>query len=464
MDRINHVVVLMLENRSFDHMLGDLSQVYEDLDGIDPNQRPRRNIFKGNPYLQEGGAGRFVSPDPRHEVEHVNVQLQEDGAGTPNSGFVQDFADSYPNLKDGSQASEEALKEVMRFHAHGTLRALHALAENFTVCDRWFASVPGPTWPNRLFVMSGTSLGRVTMPEGLFKWNIHWYSQPTIFDRLNEKGKSWKVYFGDFPLSFLLVHQWEPSNVARHHHMTEFFRDAAGDKEGFPAFAFIEPAYMPPGAQDDHPPHDIFGGETLVASVYNAIRANESLWNETLLIVLCDEHGGFYDHVSPPFGAVPPDFHQEDGFKFDRYGVRVPAILVSPWVGSGVLKTQFDHTSILKYLIDKWELGPLGNRTARAETFAAALLKTARTETPPKIEVQEEVPEGQPPATNTLGPSQRAIVALSQALESMVDETAETVAARAKHILSNAQSHIDIAVDRVESFIEKMKAKLPHPR
>jgi phospholipase C len=458
MASINHVVVLMLENRSFDHMLGDLTQVYKNLDGIDP-AKPRENIYNGKHYPQRGGAGRYVSPDPHHEIEHVWVQLQKDAAGNP-SGFVQDFADAYPTLKDGSAASEAALQEVMRFHGRGTLKALHTLAANFTVCDQWFAPVPGPTWPNRLFAMSGTSLGRVTMPAGLFNWNLHWYNQFTIFDRLNEKGKSWKVYFGDFPLSFLLVHQWEPSNVAKHCHMTDFFRDAAGDKDQFPSLAFIEPAYMPPGAQDDHPPHDIFAGEELIASVYNAIRANGPLWNETLLIVLCDEHGGFYDHVYPP-AAVAPDFHREDGFAFNQYGVRVPAILVSPWVGNRALKTLFDHTSILKFMIDKWGLGPLGNRTAMANTFSAAdFLPNVRIDTPASIEVEQIVPAGEPPIVNTLGPNQHAIVALSQALESMVEDTAETVAARAKHILSNAQSNIDIAVDRVESFIEKMTAKL----
>lgn len=98
----------------------------------------------------------------------------------------------------------------MQYHADGTLPAFHTLAASFTICDHWHASVPGPTWPNRLFVMSGTSLGRVKMPNGIMSLNLHWYDQPTVFDRLNEKKKDWKVYFGDTPLSFLLVHQWEP--------------------------------------------------------------------------------------------------------------------------------------------------------------------------------------------------------------------------------------------------------------
>jgi phospholipase C len=448
---IKHVVLLMLENRSFDHMLGDLKQVYPDLDGVDPS---RSNRYQRKTYKQQPGAGRFVAPDPRHEYEHVMVQVQKDAGGTSNSGFVQDYAQSYPN------ADEDARHEIMRYHGYPNLKALHTLAANFTVCDHWYAPVPGPTWPNRLFAMSGTSLGRVTMPEGLFNWNLHWYSQMTLFDRLNEKKREWKVYFGDFPLSFLLVHQWEPANAARHHKMTEFFRDAAGDAKDFPDFAFIEPAYMPPGADDDHPPHDIFGGETLVASVYNAIRANDALWRQTLLVVLCDEHGGFYDHEQP-IAAVPPDYHQEDGFQFNLSGIRVPALLISPWVPKGVLATPFDHTSLLKYLIDKWGLGPLGQRAARANTFKDRFMAAARDDTPTFLDVQNEVPMDEPPALKTLSSNQQAIVALSHALESLVDEPAETVAARSRHILSNAQSHIDIAVDRVESFIEKMASKLP---
>src|SRR5262249_7095519 len=195
-----------------------------------------------------------------------------------------------------------------------------------------------------------------------------WYSQITIFDRLNEVGKDWRVYFGDFPLSFLLVNQWKPENVARHHHMREFFVDVRGPAEKFPSFAFIEHQYFSPGANDDHPPHDIHSGDVLVADVYNAIRKNDALGKETLLVVLFDEHGGFYDH-EPPIPTVPPDSNHGDGFDFRKTGLRVPALLVSPFAGQKVVPTPFDHTSLLKYLIDKWGLGSLGNRTAKANSI-----------------------------------------------------------------------------------------------
>jgi phospholipase C len=348
-----------------------------------------------------------------------------------------------------------ARDEVMRYHAVGTLPALHALARSFTVCDRWFSSVPGPTWANRLFLMSGTSLGRVNMPGGLLDLNLHWYDQPTIFDRLGERGREWAVYHGDTPLSLLLTHQWEPQNLARYRPMRQFFTDVANHPFAeFPAFAFIEPAYLDPGANDDHPSHDVLAGEALIASVYNAIRANARLWDSTLLVVLFDEHGGFYDHVPPP-PAVPPDHHQEE-YTFDLLGVRVPALLVSPYAAAGVLHEQMDHTSLLKYLIDKWELAPLGERTARANSFAGALQNPARSDAPPAISAVPigMTPVAQPPG-QPLNDHQTALVALSHALESMADEDPAVIAARSRQVLTGPQSKIDAAVERVETFLSR---------
>src|SRR5439155_14855983 len=130
------------------------------------------------------------------------------------------------------------------------------------------------------------------------------------------------------------------------------------DAESFPAYSFIEPCYFGRWQNDDHPPVDVYRGERLIASVYNAMRANQELWDKSMLIVLYDEHGGFYDHVEPP-SAVAPDSHREE-FAFDRLGLRVPVVIASPWVKRGVCHTAFDHTSILKYLIEKWKLAPLG--------------------------------------------------------------------------------------------------------
>jgi phospholipase C len=153
--------------------------------------------------------------------------------------------------------------------------------------------------------------------------------------------------------------------------MERFYADVRGDEAKFPDFAFIEPKYFGVEQDDDHPPHNVMKAQKLVADVYNAIRANDALFESTLLLVVYDEHGGFYDHVPPP-AAVPPD-GKTDEYTFDRLGVRDPAVLVSPWLDARVDSTVFDHTSLLKYLQDKWALGPLGARTAAANSVGKAL-------------------------------------------------------------------------------------------
>ena len=171
-DPVKHVIVLMLENRSFDHILGGLE--IDDLNGIVKNG-PQSNVdADGNAYAQQPGALRVLRYDPKHELQHVIHQLSNN-----NTGFVEDFHRAYPLSTEPDRA------EIMKYHADGALPALHALAKNFAVCDNWYSSLPGPTWPNRFFVHSGTSLGRASMPEGILDANQHWYNQTTIFDRLN---------------------------------------------------------------------------------------------------------------------------------------------------------------------------------------------------------------------------------------------------------------------------------------
>jgi phospholipase C len=211
------------------------------------------------------------------------------------------------------------------------------------------------------------------MPEGILHLRpqeVFVQDQITLFDRLNEAGISWRIYFYDFPSSLLLNRQRLPENIAGYEFINKFFTDVL-DERHFPSFVFIEPKYFGVDQNDDHPPHNIFKAEKLIADVYNAIRSSHDLWKSTLLVVAYDEHGGFYDHVEP-LGAVPPDDHHEE-WTFDRLGVRVPAILVSPWVDAGVEKTGFDHTSLLKYLQEKWNLGPLGRRTEAANSIRVAL-------------------------------------------------------------------------------------------
>jgi phospholipase C len=185
-DPIKHVIVLMLESRSFDQMLGCFGA---DVDGVVVRSEGVNHDTAGNEYKQRPIAETSFAFDPRHEWEHVEIQL-----ANGNSGFVKDFAASakgHPTPND--------YHGIMDYFAIGQVAALHALAQHFTVCDRWFSSVPGPTWTNRFFVHSGTSLGRVKMGA------LHFlgYDQPTIYNELEEKGISWAIYAGDIPQSVL---------------------------------------------------------------------------------------------------------------------------------------------------------------------------------------------------------------------------------------------------------------------
>src|SRR6185295_14767451 len=308
---IQHVVVLMLENHSFDQMLGDFQSKYKELDGIDPAAPARTNVDpNGREYPQAPTTTRSVDPDPRHELAHVLRQIESDEplahhhrcmhriwrllralvtaaiswvcpqnkvavmrAAAPYRGrFVLDYSESYPY----PETDEKKRREIMGYYERGTLPALHALADHFTICDRWFASVPGPTWTNRFFVHTGTSLGIVRMPDN--KWDVEnydVYDQATIYDRLNERTIPWRIYYHDVLQSLALTNQWPKENKRRYRKMDQFEADIAGPEETFPAYVFIEPQYLEPDPNDDHPPYDIFAAQALIARVYNAIRANE---------------------------------------------------------------------------------------------------------------------------------------------------------------------------------------------
>jgi len=381
-DPIKHVILLLLENRSFDQMLGCFRERYPNLDGVDPANRGSNTDNSGQIFKQEETREVQMDLDPGHRLEDVMVQLENNNAGFVKN-FVQRHADSSP----------EQRQQVMSFYPLMFLDALHRMARDFTICDHWFSSVPGPTWPNRFFALSGTSSGTVRMPKGITDSDLEGFfaqHQDTIFDRLNEAQRSWKVYFYDFPSSLILNHQRRPENLAHYFRIDQFFKEVANEAE-FPEFCLIEPKFAGRDQNDDHPPHNIMKGEKLIADVYNAIRSRDELWKSSLLVILFDEHGGFYDHVPPPPTIAPDDERdKKQPFNFDRLGVRVPAVLVSPWVDKRVETTQFDHTSLLKYLIEKWNLGPLGNRTAAANSIGAAITRnTPREDTLPFIRVSQ---------------------------------------------------------------------------
>jgi phospholipase C len=449
-DPIEHVFVLMMENRSFDHLLGDISRV----NGVDP-QSPRSNMhpISTASYPQKPDAIRKLKPDPHHDAKNVRRQIFGEGLGNMG-GFVYDFALEEPN-------SEKAWPQVMSYFKRGSLPALHELATSFCVCDSWFSSVPGPTWPNRFFVHSGTSQGWIKMPEPPFHPNLHKYDQTTIYDRLNERDIKWRIYAGDIPQSLVLASLRSKENKRNFSLMRHFYTDIKNtDGGGFPNYVFIEPSYMPGGQNDQHPPHDVLKGDDLIASVYNALRANETLWSKSLLILMWDEHGGFYDHVLPP-SAVPPD-HNHQEFDFKQYGVRVPTLLISKWVKPGsVYRTTegvLDHTSILAFLSDKYELGPLGARTATAASFREAIVAVPNDKTPrrvgaaPRPAEMAMIPDDSLPALNK---NQVALIEFTKHLELEMSADALDVGRRAIRAGASADGEVHAAKERVQLFLEQ---------
>ena len=463
-DPIRHVVVLMLENRSFDHALGCYQAVYAGLNGIDQTASPRTNSVRGWPSPAEQTVGATPAfPDRKslldlpHEFADVRVQIGEDSA---MQGFAQ-------TANDFSHGDEDSTKESMKYFDRGELVALHALADTYLICDNWYSSLPGPTWPNRIFALTGTTLGHVDMPGSIIDTGWHWYDQTTIFDCLNQKSVPWRVFFHDVPQSLILAHQFRDlRNAARYDHFREFAVTCQVPEAEFPGFVFIEPAFFGSGANDGHPPHNINKSQELISDVYGAIRGNPDLFASTLLIITFDEHGGFYDHQAPPVNSkFIPDSNSHDTFKFDQLGVRVPTILVSPFVQQGFCSEVFDHTSILRYLVNKWDLQgqALGGRVEHITDLAVALEIAPRDVASLPMTIPRTFPNsGSPPITPTfLHDGQVALLGLSHLLEIETGADAQVIANRSAILQHGPEAQASVAADRVDAFLTKAKTAFP---
>jgi phospholipase C len=395
---VNSVVVLMLENRSFDHMLGYLypgkvtpsGQPFEGLMGTESNPgssgQAAVTVFPIEPTTPN--AYYMPGADPGEGYMSTNSQLYgstkapASGLAAPGQGFVSDYAYTL-NWQSKESASWPIVTgtvegDIMGCYTSAALPVLSALATGYAVCDQWFSSVPTETMPNRAFALAATSQGHMDDKTRTF-------TSPTIFGLLDAASLGWAVYgYDDEPLTKKTFTQISTADASHFGKFTDF--QAAAAAGTLPPFTFLEPSWESTG-NSQHPNYDVALGEQLIHDVYEALLTGPG-WPGTLLVITYDEHGGCYDHVPPPWGAVPPDSDAgEFGFGFDRFGVRVPTVLVSPLIAPGTVYrvpaggTPLDHTSILQTVEQRWSLPTLTARDAAAPSFAGVLtLTTPRTD------------------------------------------------------------------------------------
>lgn len=411
--QIKKIVYLMMENRSLDSLLGWLyedskpSQVFPkdgppEFDGLhgktlelpdrygklhlvtklaDEDLKKWGHVPRYNPY--EMFRKKFNNdPRPPYSTWHgVMNQLYGDAKmieGLPDykqvdpgmRGFLQDYQFCW----DDGQG-------ILACYQPHQVPVLSGLARSYAVSDRWFSSVPSQTNPNRAFSLCGTSMGRES--NLCFTANEQ-FDSPTFINWLSKAGKSVGLFFEDVWLRGKCYTEWtfprvSECSVLERGSLAGFCEKASAGR--LPDFSYLEPAWSGlVDGTDYHPPSPVEPAEACLYRVYRALRSSPH-WEETLFIVTFDEHGGCYDHVAPPRGVIRPDsLEGEDGFKFDMFGVRVPTLLVSPFVESGTVfrsgeAMDFDHTSIAKTLllwagVDLVDVSDsLGARMPAAPTF-----------------------------------------------------------------------------------------------
>lgn len=391
---LEHVIVLMLENRSFDHMLGFL---YADSANVAPSGQPFDGLTgtESNPdatgqpvtvfKIEPTTANAYYMPgaDPGEGYMATNSQLfgsikaPASPAEPAMQGFIKDFAytlgwqsrESGWTILPGTTAGD-----IMGCFTPRALPVISALARGYAVCDQWFSSAPTETMPNRAFALAATSQGHMDDKTRTF-------TSPSIFGLLGQHGVTWGIYgYSAEPLTKSTFTDIAPAAHGTIGKFTDFTAAAAAGT--LPNFSFLEPSWASTG-NSQHPAYDVALGEQLMHDVYEAVRTGPA-WNQTLLVITYDEHGGCYDHVAPPYGVTAPDATVgEFGFDFTRLGVRVPTILVSPLIAPGTVyrvpagSTPLDHTSTLKTVEQRWSLPPLTARDAAAPGFGDVLTLSA---------------------------------------------------------------------------------------
>lgn len=505
LDNFDHVVVLMLENRSFDNLLGFL---YEDgvpagkrfaglQDGNHSNPVPSRAIDAASHQqvnVEKAADYHQPYPDPGETWPHVNTQLFNhvdpdnvgvDGASMtspynlptdapavpPMNGFVNDYINTNEALLD-KQVKYEQYSQIMQCFKPDQLPVMSALAQNFAVFDHWFCSVPSQTWCNRAFWHTGTSGGELINPIGegghsvrnMWDWHKQVWHKKNLFDALAEQDISWKIY-AETVFSLTSAINGITKNSSGHvvsdpdlSHELPFGFQHDLKHNSLPQYSFIEPRFIM-AHNDQHPstwnskifgktdPGTVLRGEKLIYDVYTAIR-NSPLRDKILLIITHDEHGGCFDHVAPP-AAVPPAAGETglDGFKFDRLGVRVPMIMVSSHIQPGtIINETHDHASFLKTMSLKWGFGSLTERDRNAQDFSHVFSAQARSTDWP--ELTDPLPEGD---------------VKSNYHDHPLSDLQKSILAGAEHLLENQQPDmLKRAGLKVRQEIETVKDAVDH--
>jgi len=423
---INHVFVLMLENRSFDNLLGFSGITGPDavtgkptaingLNGTESNSQGGQAYHTGHP------APSSLPVDPGHEFIDTLLQLTgtstyKSSSGYPTincSGFVNDYVNS-STPHEGHATAKPG--DIMLGFGPEQLPVLNALAREFAVCDNWFSSMPGPTWPNRFFLHAASSGGLDHSPKTaeILAWqNLGGvnFRKGTVFDQLRQKfDNPYRLYRGENFLSdtFPGVAALKGINALDCHPISDITNDLKNGYKWY--YTFIEPSYGDVlnntyhGGTSMHPRDSAAGGEKLIKQVYEAIR-NSPIWEKSLLIITWDEHGGFYDHVVPPKATAPGDGvirpgMNTYGFDFKQYGVRVPAVVCSPLISKNTVDHRvYDHSSISRTLHDLFQTDLLTNRDANANSLLPLLLM----EKAPRTDCLSKLPE--PTAETVLAPT-----------------------------------------------------------
>ena len=423
LEGITNVVMLMLENRGFDHLLGQLYSADPNYIYPTGSKPPAGNSTIPNPINFDGlhnnpnfsnvlpdqlavevapvsGTLDVPSVDPGEQWLDTNQQLFNT-TEIPAAGAVPNMGGFLANYQ--AQGTATDISEIMRYYTAETLPVLHGLAANYAVSDAWFCSVPSQTSPNRAFSLTGTSEGYVDnykvsgIPPNIVKFledSVHFESK-TLFNIFSQCGmEDWAIYYQDslFGMSLTenLFKQLKPYKGTKHIQAFEVFSETILKGGTLPKFTYLEPSWYTSSltgaiANDYHPPYNVCPGEANLAAIYKLLTMYKD-WETTLFIVTFDEHGGTFDHAAPPATMAPDPLRDWSNFDFDRLGLRIPTLLISPRIAKSTVfrspdpEIPFDHTSFLSTLL-AWQGidiagGTLGARAAQAPFFSGVLSKT----------------------------------------------------------------------------------------